>query len=458
MNEGMNEVKSAWHHFQQDFSGKKVAVFGLGRQGGGSKVANTLARAHAQVTVFDALPENELREQLDQLESEITVQCGVENPDLTSFDCVIKNPAVPFSHPSVEQALQIGIPVVGETALALRFLRDRSIGITGTRGKTTTTTLTGKLLEAAGKRVLVGGNIPQAPALSLLPECDDDTWVVLEISSFQLESFAAVRTAPHIAVVTNVYPDHLNRYDSLESYARTKAEVFHFQQPGDVAFFGGPEQWHELIRSTIPAGVEHRQVNASSVESAKTRYHTMLPGDHNWENIAMVDQIRSALGLPEAALQAALDSFTGVPYRLETVRELEGVRFVNDTTSTTPVALEKALDSYTPQSCILIAGGTTKHLPLERSLLEKFTRVPVSIFLLPGSGSTELQQRLGEEGLLPARLVSVPDLQTAVQQAYVEAKAHSIPTVVFSPGFTSFQMFKNEFDRGDHFNQYVRDL
>lgn len=454
----MHSQSSVWQKFQNDFSGKRVFLFGLGRQGGGAKVANTFVAAGAQVTVFDALSEQQLQDSLAELDSSIELHLGVTEPDLTAAEYIIKNPAVPFNHFSVVAAQAAGIPVVGETALAVAYLRDRCIGITGTRGKTTTTTLTGKLLEAAGWKVVVGGNIPQFPALSLLPECDDDTWAVLEISSFQLESFAHVQASPHIAVVTNVYPDHLNRYASLEEYAQTKAEIFRFQQAGDAALFAGPVEWHETFQKNISPEAEQQSVSASEVEQVKNRYRTQLPGDHNWENIAMVDAIRESLQIPVAALQTALDSFTGVPYRLETIRELNGVRFVNDTTSTTPVALEKALEAFAPGSFVLITGGATKHLPLEKALLEKLAQNPAAVFILPGTGSSELQAAAANAGLSLPNLQQVQDLAGAVQQAFAWAQEKHIPTVLFSPGFTSFEMFKNEFDRGDHFNRYVRDL
>jgi len=454
----MHSQSSVWQKFCNDFSGKKVFLFGLGRQGGGAKVANTFVAAGARVTIFDALSEAELQDSLAELDPSIDLKLGIADPDLTAAEYIIKNPAVPFNHFSVIAAQNAGIPVVGETALAVAYLRDRCIGITGTRGKTTTTTLTGKLLEAAGWKVVVGGNIPQFPALSLLQECDDDTWAVLEISSFQLESFAHVQASPHIAVVTNVYPDHLNRYASLEEYAQTKAEIFRFQQAGDTALFAGPVEWHETFQKNIVSEVESHNVTASEVEQVKNRYRTQLPGDHNWENIAMVEAIRESLQIPESALQSALDTFTGVPYRLETIRELNGVQFVNDTTSTTPVALEKALEAFTPGSFVLITGGATKHLPLERALLERLAQNPAAVFSLPGTGSSELLDAVTSAGLSLPNLQQMPDLASAVQQAFAWAQENQVPTVLFSPGFTSFEMFKNEFDRGDHYNRFVRDL
>lgn len=454
----MHSQSSVWQKFQNDFSGKRVFLFGLGRQGGGAKVANAFVAASAQVTVFDALSEEELQDSLAELDASITLELGVADPDLTAAEYIIKNPAVPFNHFSVVAAQSAGIPVVGETALAVAYLRDRCIGITGTRGKTTTTTLTGKLLETAGWKVVVGGNIPQFPALSLLPDCDDDTWAVLEISSFQLESFTHVQASPHIAVVTNVYPDHLNRYTSIEEYAQTKAEIFRFQRAGDNALFGGPTEWHDTFtRNISPEAVQHL-VSTTEVEQVKNKYRTQLPGDHNWENIAMVEAIRQSLQIPEAALQGALDTFTGVPYRLETIRELNAVRFVNDTTSTTPVALEKALEAFPPGSFVLITGGATKRLPLGTSLLEKLSGNPAAVFVLPGTGSSELLEAVSNTGLSLPHLQPVPDLETAVQQAFAWAQDHQIATVLFSPGFTSFEMFKNEFDRGDHYNRFVRDL
>jgi UDP-N-acetylmuramoylalanine--D-glutamate ligase len=453
-----NTDTSVWQQFCSDFGGRDVALFGLGRQGGGAKVANTFLRAGAKVTVFDSLSEQELQESISQLESGIQLELGTTHPDFTSYEVVIKNPAVPFTHPAVQNALAAHIPVVGETALAVQYLRDRCVGITGTRGKTTTTTLIGELLRTAGLSVVVGGNIPQSPALSLLEQCTPETWAVLEISSFQLESFMVTEASPHIAVVTNVYPDHLNRYANIDEYAQTKAEIFRFQLPGDVAIFGGLENWHSTFEAAIQTEIQKNKVDQSILEKVKVDYISHLPGEHNWENIATVELVRQALNIPQETLQATLDHFTGVPYRLQEVRILEGIRFINDTTSTTPVALERALGAYEPRSFVLIAGGATKHLPLENSLLEKLATTPSAIFLLEGSGSQELLARMNESSFEFPPLEIHRDLAGCVQAAYKYAQEKGVHTVLFSPGFTSFEMFNNEFDRGDHFNRYVAEL
>lgn len=447
-----------WQQFCSDFGERKVALFGLGRQGGGAKVANTFARAGAEVTVFDSLSQEELEESIQQLEPGIQLELGTMHPDFTAFEVVIKNPAVPFTHPAVQNALAARIPVVGETALAVQYLRDRCIGITGTRGKTTTTTLIGELLKTAGWHVVVGGNIPQSPALSLLEQCQEDTWAVLEISSFQLESFMVTEASPHIAVLTNVYPDHLNRYASIEEYAQTKAEIFRFQQPGDTAIFGGPQNWHSTFEAAIQTGIQKNKVDQSILEKVKVDYSSQLPGEHNWENIAAVELVRAVLDIPPQVLQETLDSFTGVPYRLQVVRKVNGVRFVNDTTSTTPVALERALVAYEPRSFVLITGGATKHLPLEASLLEKLSAAPAALFLLEGSGTQELVTKMQDAKYEYPLVETAADLATCVRSAYLYAQEHGLDTVLFSPGFTSFEMFKNEFDRGDHFNRYVAEL
>lgn len=446
-------MATVWEKFQTSVQGKRVLIFGLGIQGGGVAAANTLVRAGAQVRATDLKTTGELAESLAQLDPQISGSYGGHKPeDIDWADIILKNPGVPFSHPLVKRAAAQGKLVVTETAWALTFFRDQAIGVTGTRGKTTTSHLIFAILEATGKKPLLCGNIPQKPALSFLPEIGPETPVVVEISSFHLESCEKLRVSPRHAVVTNVYPDHLNRYETLEGYARTKAVLYQFQQPGDHAYFGAHHDWTAVLEQAIQPGVVKHVLGKRDFAAVAEHFPSLLPGEHNRENIAFAAAVAWVWGVGEAVIREAIAGFAGVPYRLEPIANKSGVTFINDTTSTTPVALEKALDAMT-EPYVLIAGGTTKHLPLGDSLLAKLSAGPQGIVWLEGSGTKELRPKLEQpEG------ESFGDIGDAVAAAFSLAIAKRIPLVLFSPGFASFEHFRNEFDRGEQFNRAVRAL
>lgn len=442
---------------QERVQGKKILVFGLGLQGGGSRVANILFEQGAHVRVNDKKTQDELKESLAQLHPDIEVHVGEQTSEDTDWaDIIIKNPGVPFTHPEILRALEKNTPVITETTLALQLARDHSIGITGTRGKTTTTTLIHHILHTAGLPVHLCGNIPHFPTLAAVVEAKENDWFVIEISSFHLESMAREKVSPHIAVITNVYPDHLDRYPSLRAYAETKAQLFAWQKTGDEAFWGTGHDWEKLLTKNVPKGVKGHAVSAPKVAAAAQEYPTVLQGQHNIRNVALATAVAENQGVSHTIIAQAVQSFTGVPYRQQFIRRVKDIEFINDTTATTPVALQMALEAQnTP--FVLITGGATKKLPFTPELLTLLRNVPQEIFWLQGSGTTELldimypQQR-------PRNLHLFTTLEEAVRKAYTFAQDKKIPRIVFSPGFTSFEMFKNEFHRGDVFNDLVHKL
>jgi UDP-N-acetylmuramoylalanine--D-glutamate ligase len=436
---------------QNFVSGKSIVIFGLGLQGGGVGVANTLKRAGAHVHVLDNKLEEALAPSLRNLEDGITYQCGenLKLPENTFL--IVKNPAVPYEHPMILEAESKGIAITTEAALALHCIRDNSIGITGTRGKTTTTTLTHALLRNAGLDAILCGNIPNKPLLSAVEEGREGSTFVIELSSFQLEGSIRDQVSPHIAVVTNVYPDHLNRYKDVEEYARVKAGIFLWQKPGDHAVLADWHDWTQTLADSIQPEVKVHLLTRADQEQA-AQLPTKLPGEHNSENIAFALKVAEILELPRQAVEKTIAEFSGVPFRLEIVAEQNGLRYINDTTSTTPIALQKALEAQTAPY-VLILGGTTKHLPLEAPLLELLTTAPKGVVALNGSGTTELLEALGQ----PETWVVAETLAQAVKEAESLARATESQTILFSPGFSSFELFDNEFDRGRQFNELVQE-
>lgn len=450
---------SYWAEFCQDFQNKKVLIFGLGLQGGGVQVANTFLAAGAQVRVSDQKTESELTDSLNQLNPAIEVHTGSHPPeDIDWAEYVIKNPGVPYEHPLIQTALEQSKPVVGETALALTYLRDHSIAVTGTRGKTTTAHLIAHFLQTANIPHVLAGNIPGSPLLPQLINLDDQTWTVVEISSFQIESLRYTKTSAQIAVITSIYPDHLNRYQDWSAYLQAKTDLFSYQKPGDTAIYQADRDWSPWLEDALADEVNIYQITQEMITDLRQQYQTNLPGDHNWENIALAIQAVQSFGLTNEQIQSAMATFNGVPFRLETIAVKQGVTYINDTTATTPTALEKALDAYKNQKIILIAGGATKHLPLSPELINQLANQPTALILLRGSGQQEIQTAFNQQNLAPTQLFLAESLAEAVQKASQLAQDFKAEAVLLSPGFTSFEMFTNEFDRGEQFNELVRQL
>ncbi len=440
---------------QQFVQGKKILVFGVGKQGGGTHVARLLNELGAQVRITDIKSAEELG--LESHEDD-TIQHslgGHSHDDILWADLIVKNPAVPFDHPLIVLALEKDIPVTTETTLALRFIRNATIGITGTRGKTTTTYLIHHIIAQSGQPTMMGGNIPQQPTLSLLETATAETQFVIEISSFHLEAMNREQLSPRFAVLTNIYPDHLNRYSSLQEYAEVKANIFKWQKGGDHAFWNGSTEWDSLVSSSIPADAIFHHVSSKD-DHQKKQFTTSLPGEHNRENIQLSATVTSIFGIEETQIEKAIQTFTGVPHRLEKIETVRNISFINDTASTTPIALEKALEAV-QQPFILIAGGATKHLPFSEKLLKLLRQQQHSIIWIQGSGTNEIFSALFQNEV-PKSIKKVNTLDEAVTAAFQLAQAQKAKTILFSPGFTSFEMFDNEFHRGDTFKELVKNL
>lgn len=450
---------SYWAEFCQDFQNKKVLIFGLGLQGGGVQVANTFLAAGAQVRVSDQKSESELTASLKDLNPAIQIQTGSHPPeDIEWADYVIKNPGVPYEHPLIQTALEQDKPVVGETALALTYLRDRSIAVTGTRGKTTTAHLIAHLLQTGGVSNILAGNIPGRPLLAQLPNIDEQTWAVIEIPSFQVESLRYTKASAHIAIITSIYPDHLNRYPDWSAYLQAKTDLFSYQKPGDIAIYQADRDWSLWLENALATEVNFWPVTKDTIRELRQQYSSPLPGDHNWENISLAIQAVQSFGLTPEVIQTALTTFKGVPFRLETIAVKQGITYINDTTATTPTALEKALEAYQDKKIVLIAGGATKNLPLKPEFIRQLASQPAAIIFLQSTGQQEIQAAFKEYSVNPTKHLIADSLAQALQQASHSAQELGAEIVLLSPGFASFGMFINEFDRGDQFNELVRQL
>jgi UDP-N-acetylmuramoylalanine--D-glutamate ligase len=450
-----------------DIRGKRVLVMGLGLHGSGIAAARYAAQHGAIVRVTDLRSAEILAPSIQALAG-LPVEYVLgqhRDEDFLWAEIVIRVPGVKRNSPYLQIAREHGAAIEQEIALFFQECPGRIIGITGTRGKTTTTTLVYEILRASGLPAVLGGNVAGVETLSLLPQITPETLVVLELSSWQLEGLAPHAISPPIAVMTNIYADHLDTYENIEEYAGAKANIFRYQRATDLAIFNYDNPWTRRFGEEAPGetwftSLERGGSFARGSDHVVPFVYTETPlvGKHNLENISLATTTAQLLGIPAQTIAAAVRNFRGIPHRLEEVRVLDGVRYINDSASTTPVAGRTGLQAF-DAPVVLVAGGNTKYLPLE-DWPETIVRRCRDVILLRGTGTDELWQALREQ----ARKLDMPDPVRGVFDTFSGAMDAAVAltrpgdVLLFSPGFTSFGMFLNEFDRGDHFVAYVRGL
>ncbi len=455
-----------------DLRGKRVLIMGLGLQGSGMAAARYAAQQGAFVRVTDLKAPEILAPSVRAL-ADLPIEFVLgehRNDDFLWAEMVIRNPGIPLTSPYLRLAHEHGASIEMEIALFFLACPGRIIGITGTRGKTTTSTLIYNILSESGAHTVLGGNVAGVETLSLLPQITPETLVVLELSSWQLEGLAPHKLSPPVAVMTNIYPDHLNTYEGMEDYAEAKANIFRHQHTTDLAIFNYDNPWtrrfgEEAVGETWFASIER----GGSFKRGSSTRETFIPflfaddvplvGKHNLENVLLATTTTRLLGISEESMGASVRSFHGVAQRLEEVAVVNGVRFINDSTSTTPVAGRVGVEAFAGRPMVLVAGGNTKNLPLE-NWPAAIVRNCRDVILLKGTGTEELLPAIHQEAAKlgasdPVRGV-FDNLTTAMQTAVSLSRPGDI--LLFSPGFTSFGMFLHEFDRGDQFTAYVRSL
>jgi UDP-N-acetylmuramoylalanine--D-glutamate ligase len=452
-----------------ELEGKKVLVVGLARSG--VAAARLLARRGAQVTANDTKPEPDISDEAREL-SNIGVRISLGGHPLELFtgaDLIVLSPGVPADIEPLASARSRGAKIISEAELAFRFLKGQLIGVTGSNGKTTTTTLIGELMKASGARTLVGGNIGTA-LTSLVDQTTEDSWLVAELSSFQLETIEALR--PRVAVITNITPDHLDRHGSFENYARAKHRLFINQTAEDWAVINGSDSGSlGLIALGIPsrkAFFSARHAQATGVYGREGKIFTTLledsqtevisfdeiplPGLHNIENVcAALASVLCALGkdAPLDEIREAIRGFKGVEHRIEFVAEISGVKFYNDSKATNIDSTIKALESFAG-NIILILGGKDKGGDF--TLLAPLVRERVKRLVLIGAASDKIASQLAD-----AQPVSRASTMREAVAKSVEA-ASTGDTVLLAPACASFDMFNDYEHRGRVFKEEVQAL
>lgn len=436
--------------YSTHFRGKKITLMGLGLLGRGVGDAEFLAESGAELTITDLKNEAQLAPSLARLKkfSTITYRLGEHVlEDFRDRDYIVKAAGVPLESPYIAEARKNGIPIKMSASWFAELADIPVVGVTGTRGKTTTAMLLYEILRAAGKHVLLGGNIRGVSTLALLRDVTPDSLALFELDSWQCQGWGEARMSPQVSVFTTFMRDHMNYYqDDMARYLEDKAQIFLHQKPGGTFVLGA--QAKEWVLTTYQPPVTPSIAEASVIDG----WEVAMPGDHNRENAACAVVAARALGVPDAISQEVLARFRGAPGRLEFVREVNGVALYNDTTATTPeatVAALRALDPNGKKNIVLIVGGADKGLPLDALTSEIPLRCKKVVYL-EGSGTS--------------RLVPTPEptmiIHSNLGGAVTEALAHAREgdVVLFSPAFASFGMFANEYDRGDQFNALVQSI
>lgn len=431
--------------FRAYFKGKRVTVMGLGLLGRGVGDAAFLSECGAHVTVTDMKDAAKLAESLAQLKTypNITYHLGGHiDTDFTNTDLVIKGAGVRLDSPYIEAAREAGVPVAMSTALFAKFAAERGVtivGVTGTRGKSTVSHMIYHALTHAGKRAHLGGNIRGLSTLAMLTEIERGDIAVLELDSWQLQGFGDLHISPQISIFTNLMPDHQNYYPDMQSYFADKANIFLYQKPGDALFVGteiAPDvrAAHPPVEPTIPGALA-------------PDWELRILGQHNRVNGSFAAAALLRLGLTSEAIRSGLESFNGVEGRLQFLGLADGVRVFNDNNATTPeatVAALRALDQGR-RDTVLVMGGADKNLPLE-TLVSEIQRTCKAVFLVQGTGTDRIKPMLNDPMVFQS-------LETAVDSAFDAAEFGD--AVLFSPAFTSFSTYANEYERNDHFLSLV---
>jgi UDP-N-acetylmuramoylalanine--D-glutamate ligase len=443
-----------------DLKNKRVLVVGLARTG--LVVALFCASRGALVTGVDDKPETQLAGIVPELRAAgVSLFLGSRSTDAFSkSSLIVVSPGVPANLPELAQARRLGIPVWSEIELAWRFLRGRLIAITGSNGKTTTTSLVAHILETAGIKTLMGGNIG-TPLLSLVDSSTDAGVTVAEVSSFQLETISEFR--PDIAVLLNLTPDHLDRHGSFEEYARAKMRIFENQTERDVAVLNADDEevsprqppgsrrvWFSR-RNQVAEGAflrgDEMVFRSGGLEIPLLRRNDVpLRGDHNVENILAAGAAAYLAGAPPAAIAAGVKSFKAVEHRLEYVGNIGGVEFYNDSKATNVDAALKAIEAF-HGPLVVILGGKDKGSPY--TALREPLRQRARAVILIGAAAEKIAVDLSGS----ARMEHARTLDCAVETALGLAKPGDV--ILLAPACSSFDQFKNYEDRGEAFKRLI---
>jgi UDP-N-acetylmuramoylalanine--D-glutamate ligase len=461
-----------------DLKGKKITVMGLGFHGGGVGTARFLCESGARVTVTDMKSQEELTCSISKLKGLKNIRYVLSQhrtEDFAKADMVVKTPGAPWNNKYIQLAISNKIPVEVDSSLFFKLCRNKIIGVTGTKGKTTTASLIAEILKAGGKNVVQVG-IGQISVLDKLKELKKDSIVVFELSSWRASALERVGLSPWIGVMTNIYRDHMNYYKTLEAYIKDKKCVYLNQKKDDFCIVNHDD----IALSALESEIKSQLVRVSTKEKLRERgvyqndgiiylndgieekvvikdSEISLRGKHNISNVLLSIAATYVAGIKIPTIRKVVSGFKGVVHRLELVREIRGVRYYNDTAATMPEAAISGLNSF-DSPVILICGGADKNLDMAE-FGKEIVRKAKGVVFFKGMGTDKIIHSIKDnlnESDLDRKFKIVETMEKAVELAKREAEAGDV--VLLSPGAASFGIFKNEFDRGDTFRVVVNGL
>jgi len=449
--------------FRTFFRGKKITVMGLGLLGRGLGYTKFLAECGADLIVTDLKTKDQLKTSVRELSKFNNIKFVLGKHRLEDFrgrDMVIKSAGVPLDSIYIKEARKNKIRIEMDVSLFVKLAPEiKVIGVTGTRGKSMTTTLIYEILKKnegflpakgrAGKRkIYIGGNLRGVATLPLLKKVKTGDILVCELDSWQLQGFGEAKISPHISVFTSFMPDHMNYYgNNMKDYFTDKANIFKFQKKGDVLVV------RPHVKKLIPKNIKSKLLVADVKNILK--YQFLVPGVHQRENLACAVAVARLFHIPELKIKAVVKKFKGLEGRLQYLKTVKGVKIYNDNNATTPEATIVGIRALTEDKkdgkIILISGGNDKNIDLELyvNVVNTFCK---AIILIPGSGT----EKLLKDYKLKIHNKKAKDVNTAVKEALEVSKKGDI--ILFSPSFSSFSQFNNEYERGDLFMKIVKKL
>lgn len=461
-----------------NFKNKRILVMGLGLNGGAFQVLKWLLTKGAKLTVTDIKTAQVLKPTLDQIKK----LTGAQNiqfilgehreEDFKNKDLLIQNPGVPANSVYLKIAKKNKIPIVNEAVMFFALYPHRKIAVTGTRGKSSTSSIIHHILKQKIKTNVIAGNIATTPMFAVLDKLKKDSLPVLELSSWHLENLGDYQVSPQISVLTNVLVDHLNRYKNFNAYKQAKINIIKYQTKNDLAIlnwdnihtktaarYTKAKVYYFSLKNKVSRGVYLKNNNFYFVDQKKeslvmTTQNIKLLGQHNLSNIAAAICVAKIVGIDNSLINKGVNSFKGVAYRLQLIKKTKNLQVFNDATSTTPDAAQAAILAMADKKIVLLAGGQDKNLDYQ-DLAKIIKNKVAKTILLAGTGSAKLIKELKKIKYPKANLFTdFNDLEQALLEAKKQSKNQEI--LLFSPAAASFNMFTNEFQRAKMFDQLVK--
>jgi len=441
-------------NYKQQFKGKKITVMGLGLLGRGLGYTKFLAECGADLIVTDLKTKEQLATSLKDLKKYKNIKFVLGEHKLEDFknrDMVIKAAGVPLDSIYIKEAKKNNIPVEMDVSLFAKCASEvMIIGVTGTRGKSMTTTLIYEILKANEKflkrNVYVGGNLRGVATLPLLKKVKAGDILVCELDSWQLQGFGEAKMSPQISVFTSFMPDHMNYYkNSMEKYFDDKANIFKYQKVSDILVIR-PD-----VKKLIPKNIKSKLIVINTREVEDWKF--IVPGTHQRENLACAVEVAKQLNIPLVKIKKVINNFKGVEGRLELLKNYKGIKIYNDNNATTPEATISGIEALktNKKNIVLICGGADKGLALD-NFVKTINKYCKAVVLIPGTGT----EKLITNHELKIKNEIGKDLKDVVEKSFKYAKKGD--TVLFSPAFASFGMFNNEYERNDLFLKIIKGL